>query len=748
MRGERAPTAAWTALLETLARWPHPGTVAVERRITRRGRRLTESVLISDDAAGLRVGGGDEVQALLAPLSDAVPLHPTDSAPPVPSAVAVLDHIEPRTSSAGAVGALLDAAAKDLLGTTGPAGVGIVVWRGPWSEALDEPERPSVVRLDAHTELHLAARLPLRCAVRVWSGEAVPAGLLARVAALAGARGEDWEYACGATALEQARADLAAARPPAALAGPSMSVDDDERGFPVAKVARLLADPWTNRGTSKAQWLGRPHDGHLQSYGVVLGRVTSRAGQRRAMRLPWEQRALHTFVCGGTGSGKSQLIARMAAHDLDRGRAVVLLDPHGDLADLVLGLVPPERAHEVVLIDPASERTAAIDVLPPTGDVAQRVGALNDGLAQMSGDTFQFTRWRRRATLAVAAIDEAPNVDTTVHALDRFLTDEQVRIGLQLSLGESRMARRLAKSDRMFWDGAQRSGPLVASAARHAFDHAPRYRLDTHLAGGHVVIARLGLGTLGSADVTSIGTLFLARLLAAIASLEPSTSRQMSVFVDEAHLFAGGRVLGAMLAQTRKFGAALTLATQTPSRLGALLPEVLTNCATTLAMKLPICEASAFSDIAGPQSVRTIGRLPRFHAVILGEGHDPEKEPVVLHPLPALAADTDRAGSVRRSAERRYGRPQEADQRSDLESLARMADDAEDRLSETTGHVSRGDFWRHRAELREQATEPKPPTLWTPTDERPLTPPDPDPQPAIAPHARSALPSAKPSPRT
>ena len=32
-----------------------------------------------------------------------------------------------------------------------------------------------------------------------------------------------------------------------------------------------------------------------------------------------------------------------------------MLDPHGDLVDRVLGIIPPERVADVVLIDPSDE---------------------------------------------------------------------------------------------------------------------------------------------------------------------------------------------------------------------------------------------------------------------------------------------------------------------------------------------------------------------------------------------------------
>jgi len=42
----------------------------------------------------------------------------------------------------------------------------------------------------------------------------------------------------------------------------------------------------------------------------------------------------------------------MAAQDIAAGRGLMLLDPHGDLADELLDYVPPWRIDDVVYLNP------------------------------------------------------------------------------------------------------------------------------------------------------------------------------------------------------------------------------------------------------------------------------------------------------------------------------------------------------------------------------------------------------------
>jgi type IV secretory pathway ATPase VirB11/archaellum biosynthesis ATPase len=59
----------------------------------------------------------------------------------------------------------------------------------------------------------------------------------------------------------------------------------------------------------------------------------------------------HMLVVGMTGSGKTTMLERMILQDIDAGRGVGLIDPHGDLYDKILGQIPKSRSNDVVLFD-------------------------------------------------------------------------------------------------------------------------------------------------------------------------------------------------------------------------------------------------------------------------------------------------------------------------------------------------------------------------------------------------------------
>src|SRR5437870_1599408 len=79
--------------------------------------------------------------------------------------------------------------------------------------------------------------------------------------------------------------------------------------------------------------------------------------------LTEDARARHIHIVGQTGTGKSSLMLGMIAADLADGHGVGVIDPHGGLAEAVLGLVPPYRAHELRYLNPVDPKPIPLNPL-------------------------------------------------------------------------------------------------------------------------------------------------------------------------------------------------------------------------------------------------------------------------------------------------------------------------------------------------------------------------------------------------
>ena len=59
------------------------------------------------------------------------------------------------------------------------------------------------------------------------------------------------------------------------------------------------------------------------------------------------------YVVGQTGTGKSTFLKIMALQDMLNGDGFAFIDPHGDVAERLLAMVPRERTEDVIYFCPA-----------------------------------------------------------------------------------------------------------------------------------------------------------------------------------------------------------------------------------------------------------------------------------------------------------------------------------------------------------------------------------------------------------
>ena len=71
----------------------------------------------------------------------------------------------------------------------------------------------------------------------------------------------------------------------------------------------------------------------------------------RVFGIKDEDRLLHMYLIGKTGTGKSTLLENTALQDLERGNGFALIDPHGDLVARIAARVPASGRNDVIYLD-------------------------------------------------------------------------------------------------------------------------------------------------------------------------------------------------------------------------------------------------------------------------------------------------------------------------------------------------------------------------------------------------------------
>jgi len=132
------------------------------------------------------------------------------------------------------------------------------------------------------------------------------------------------------------------------------------------ELATIFHFPNKSVSTPHIFWISSkraPAPTQIPESGLYLGMSTYR-GLSKPVYMGEDDRRRHTYIIGKTGVGKSELLKQMILQDIKEGKGIGVIDPHGDLIEDILQLVPPERAEDVILFDPSdTERPMGLNML-------------------------------------------------------------------------------------------------------------------------------------------------------------------------------------------------------------------------------------------------------------------------------------------------------------------------------------------------------------------------------------------------
>ena len=304
---------------------------------------------------------------------------------------------------------------------------------------------------------------------------------------------------------------------------------------------------------------------------LVLGHNVHR-GERTEVRLPTVDRLSHVHIVGGTGTGKSTFFMNAVLQDIEAGRGVVVLDPHGDLIDDLVARIPQSRAQDVILFDPSDDtHPIGLNLLSAANEwerhhLASDVVGMFERLATSWGDSMGSV-----LSNAVLAIVESRRGGTLLD-LRRFLLDVETRRAYLAEIEDEEI--------RFFWEksfahvGTRSIGPILtrldsflrpAIIRRIVGQKESGFDLSRVLDGEHILLAKLSQGLLGEENASLLGSVLVSQIhLAALGRqrLAKAERKPAFVYIDEFQHFVTPS-MAALLSEGRKFGVGLNLAHQT-----------------------------------------------------------------------------------------------------------------------------------------------------------------------------------------
>lgn len=315
-------------------------------------------------------------------------------------------------------------------------------------------------------------------------------------------------------------------------------------------------------------------------------------------------RARHIYVIGKTQTGKSTLLLKMLRQDIQSGKGVCFIDPHGDAAEAVLTLVPKERVPDTLYFEP-TEFPLGLQSFATESETEAEL--LCDDLITVFRRLSQSWGERMDALFRFAFYTLIRTPGSTLLNLYDLFTDEAFRTKAVSGLRDPILMR--------FWNEYPSEEypkgsamPILVRMAKFVtsptlsriFGTSEAIDLADLMDRKQILIVNLGLV---GADIRSIlGTIIVSTIqIAALrrAKLPPRKRVPFFLYADEFQHFATDS-FETILSESGKFGLRLTLAHQFISQLSARMRNaVLGNAGTLIAFQLGIEDGEIIDKYTG-----------------------------------------------------------------------------------------------------------------------------------------------------
>jgi type IV secretion system coupling TraD/TrwB family protein len=403
----------------------------------------------------------------------------------------------------------------------------------------------------------------------------------------------------------------------------------------------------------------------------ILGK-TRNHGHSRLVGIRQTDRLGHLWILGKTGTGKSTLLTRLMTDDLHAGRGLMLIDPHGDLVETMLDLVPPTRLADTIYFNPAdTSYPFALNPLDTAAGLSaplltsSLLSVLKKAWPEFWGPRLEYVL--RSSLLTLFSIKGATLLD-----LHRLLVDADFR---QTLVGRIRDPQLL-----QFWHQefaaytktfrTEAVSPIVNKTGQYLMTPLVRHIIGQRSSAisfravidtGQVFLANLAKGRLGE-DVSSLlGSLLVNQLeLAALsrADVPAPERRNFVLYIDEAHLIAT-QTMVELFPEARKFHLGITLAHQYLDQLDeALRYALLGNVGTLVVFRVGARDADALSQEFAPEfGALDLVSLPARHGYVKLLVDGTTSRPFSATMLPPPVAQGSRREQIIAESRRRYSRP-------------------------------------------------------------------------------------------
>ena len=385
-----------------------------------------------------------------------------------------------------------------------------------------------------------------------------------------------------------------------------------------------------------------------------------------------EDRRKHAYLIGKTGTGKSTLMKNMIIQDIQAGRGVAVIDPHGDLAQSLLDYIPNSRIPETVYFNPS-------DLEHPIGFNLLRQVPLDKRPVVASGVFSVFeSLWGTKSwgpllehvlnSSLVALLDDE---EATLVGMIKMLSDEKYQEKIVNNMEDPLVKSiwrdefmKLSKKEQRetFSSTKNKVAPFLTSPAIRNILGQPKSTIDFKkiMDQGHIFIADLSKGKLGENTVNLLGALLVSQFqITAMerADIPEAERKDFQLYIDEFHNFTTS-AFGSVLSEVRKYRLCLTLAHQYLEQLGdETKGAIFGNIGTLISFRVGSRDAQEISvALDGFFRPEDCISLPEYNIYLKLEIDGQASIPFSAETMPVLFPKMGLADKVIRISRERYGK--------------------------------------------------------------------------------------------
>ncbi|KKR16688.1 MAG: hypothetical protein UT45_C0004G0019 [Candidatus Daviesbacteria bacterium GW2011_GWA2_39_33] len=386
-------------------------------------------------------------------------------------------------------------------------------------------------------------------------------------------------------------------------------------------------------------------------YDVVFGK-NNYGGTITDIGLTEEERETHMYIIGRTGSGKTTMMFSMAKHDIEQGRGMAFLDPHGDAADDLISIIPEKRLNDLVFINPIDLKyPIGINVLELTPGLDEDEAELEkevvaEGVISLFRKVFskeENTNAHRIEYILRNAIYTAFTVpDRTIFTVYDLLNNPPFQKQIIAKLKDENLKN--------FWkfefgragdyQVVKMTGGVTAKIGRFLFSPTAKRILEQPkstlnfselMDSGKIIICNLSQGKLGEDTSRLLGITIMTKIQQAAlkrSNIPESKRKPFYLYVDEFQNFAT-HSFTKMLSEGRKYKLRVTLAEQSTSQQDDrnIVNVILANVTTVVCFRTAnyIDEELMLNQFAPYVDKGEISNLPKYNFYIKVSALEPEE---------------------------------------------------------------------------------------------------------------------------